>query len=212
VSRVDAAARIRGAFASAVRRRERVRRLTGIGGRIVAGRMTYFDERPTVKAYAGDTGLVRLGAFCSVASDVEFVVGGEHRTDWVTTFPLRAYFAQRAMLRDGHPAPRPDIEIGNDVWIGTGACILSGTTIGDGAVIGAHAVVKGEVRPYAIVVGNPAAEIRRRFDDETVEKLLALRWWEWPLEDILEQTDLLCSSDVEALLSRGRSRTPSTGT
>lgn len=75
-----------------------------------------------------------------------------------------------------------DIVIGNDVWIGYEAVILSGVKIGDGAVIGARAVVTKDVPPYTVVGGVPAKTIRKRFDDATVEKLLALRWWGWDKE------------------------------
>jgi acetyltransferase-like isoleucine patch superfamily enzyme len=207
VSRRRPDARFRSGIAHAVRRSQRVRRLTGLGGRVIAGPHTYFDAPPVIKAYAGDTALVKLGAFCSVAEDVEFLVGGEHRVDWITTFPLRAFFGLPGMLRDGHPAPAEDIEIGNDVWIGTGACILSGVRIGDGAVIGARAVVTKDVREYAIVGGNPAREIRRRFPDDIVELLRALRWWDWPLDEILENVDVLSSPNVEELARIAAQRT-----
>lgn len=196
----------RAALAAAIRRRQRIRRLTGLPSRIDTGRYTYFDGRPTVTSFSGDTGLVHIGAFCSIARNVEFVVGGQHRVDWATTFPLRVYFGLPGLLRDGHPAPRPDIEIGNDVWIGTGACILSGAAVGDGAVVGARSVVTKAVRPYAVVAGNPAREIRRRFDDDTVDRLLALAWWTWPLDRILASVDLLCSPNVERLLDENGRR------
>ena len=77
-------------------------------------------------------------------------------------------------------APSKTVRIGNDVWIGDGVYIKSGVTIGDGAVIGAHAVVVHDVPPYEIVAGVPAHVIRRRFSDETVERLLQIQWWNWP--------------------------------
>lgn len=71
------------------------------------------------------------------------------------------------------------INVGNDVWIGIGAIIKSGVIIGDGAVIGAGAVVTKDVRPYEIVAGNPAKHIRFRFDEEIINELLELRWWDF---------------------------------
>lgn len=194
--------RSRAGLATAFRRRQRLRRLTGLPSRIETGAFTYFDGKPIVTSFAGDTALIHIGAFCSIARNVEFIVGGQHRTEWATTFPLRVYFGLPGLLRDGHPAARPDIEIGNDVWIGAGACILSGITIGDGAVVGARAVVSKDVRPYAIVVGNPAREVRRRFDDNTIKGLLELAWWNWPLERVLENVEALCSPDVRKLLKQ----------
>ena len=77
-----------------------------------------------------------------------------------------------------------DTVIGNDVWIGYEAVILSGVTVGDGAVIGARAVVTKDVPPYTVVGGVPAKEIKKRFDEKTVEALLNLRWWDWEKEKI----------------------------
>jgi hypothetical protein len=74
-------------------------------------------------------------------------------------------------------------------------------TIGDGAVIGAGSVVARDVRPYAVVVGNPASEVSRRFTDEQIDALERLRWWDWPIERILEQVPLLCSPDVSGLIA-----------
>ena len=136
--------------------------------------------------------------------DVVMIPAGNHRVDWVTTYPLRVMLGMDGAGADGHPASRGDIVVGNDVWIGFGATILSGVTIGDGAVVGARAVVARDVRPYAVVVGNPAREIRRRFDDATVERLLTLRWWEWPLEEIRRRVPLLCDQDVQRLLDESR--------
>lgn len=199
MARASSTTRLRARLARRLRGRQRVRRLTGLGGRLEAGDHTYFDAPPRVTSYAGDTHLVRLGRFCSVARDVEFVVGGNHRTEWITTYPLRVMFGLPGALRDGHPWSKGDVEVGSDVWIGLGACVMSGVHVGDGAVIAAHAVVTSDVRPYAIVAGNPAREVRRRFDDEAVETLLALRWWDWPLERVLANVDVLSGSDVDAL-------------
>ena len=92
-----------------------------------------------------------------------------------------------------------DIVIGNDVWIGYEAVILAGVTIGDGAVIGSRAVVTKDVPPYTIVGGVPAKTIRRRFDEDTVEELLGLRWWDWPEEVIRENIAAIQSGCVEQL-------------
>jgi acetyltransferase-like isoleucine patch superfamily enzyme len=74
-----------------------------------------------------------MGAFCSVASGVQILLGGEHRPDWVTTYPFSALWAKGRHL-PGHPASKGDVVIGNDVWIGAEAMILSGVTIGDGRI------------------------------------------------------------------------------
>jgi virginiamycin A acetyltransferase len=90
-----------------------------------------------------------------------------------------------------------DTVIGNDVWIGLEALIISGITIGDGALIGARAVVTKDVFPYAIVGGNPAKKIRKRFDDKTIKDLLEIKWWDWDAEKIFRNTDIICSADVK---------------
>lgn len=95
---------------------------------------------------------------------------------------------------------RGDIIIGNDVWIGFEAVIMAGVHIGDGAIIGSRAVVTKDVPPYTIVGGVPAREIRKRFDPATVERLQALKWWNWPEERILRNLPYLTTGDLDKLL------------
>jgi acetyltransferase-like isoleucine patch superfamily enzyme len=168
-------------------------------GRVSVGAHTYGSF--TVHVGPGDRARVRIGAYCSIAAGVELMVGGNHRADWISTYPFRVVWEMPGAWADGHPRPESDIEIGNDVWIGAQALIMPGVKIGDGAVIGARAVVTKDVRPYAIVGGVPAREIRRRFTDEQVDALIALGWWDWPQEKLRAHVDLLCSSDVAGLLA-----------
>ncbi|HWW67728.1 MAG TPA: CatB-related O-acetyltransferase [Solirubrobacterales bacterium] len=167
-------------------------------GYLTMGEHTYND--PTVKVFPGDSGHIAIGRFGSIGAGVELFVGGNHRADWVTTFALRARFGLPGALADGHPVPGGETTIGHDVYLGDGATVLSGVTIGSGALVGARAVVTRDVRPYAIVAGNPAREIGRRFDDDVVEGLLAIEWWNWPLETVLERVDRLCSEDVRGFV------------
>jgi chloramphenicol O-acetyltransferase type B len=168
-------------------------------GRATVGPHTYGDFR--INVGRGERARVDIGDYCSIAFGVKFVVGGNHRPDWVSTFPFRVLWGMPGAWTDGHPRPEGDITVGSDVWIGAEALILPGVKIGDGAVIGTRAVVTRDVRPYAIVGGIPAREIRRRFSDEQVEALLKLRWWDWPEERVREHVDLLCAPDVDALLA-----------
>jgi virginiamycin A acetyltransferase len=101
--------------------------------------------------------------------------------------------------RPSLPGPGPDTVVGHDVWIGSGATILPGARIGSGAIIGAGAVVSGDVPPYAIVAGNPARVIRQRFGAETVARILALAWWDWPIAHILGKEAAICGGDIAAL-------------
>ena len=114
--------------------------------------------------------------------------GGVHPTDMVSTSPI--FLKGRNILGKNFAEIFYDssktVEIGNDVWIGEGACILSGVKVGDGAIIGAHAVVTKNVEPYSVVAGVPAKEIRKRFDEETIYKLLTLKWWEWSEKKLKE--------------------------
>lgn len=92
-----------------------------------------------------------------------------------------------------------DIVIGNDVWVGYEAVIMAGVHIGDGAIIGTRAVVRKDVPPYTIVGGVPAREIRKRFDEATISKLLKLQWWDWPVDKIQEVIPYIMDGDIGAL-------------
>jgi acetyltransferase-like isoleucine patch superfamily enzyme len=164
------------------------------------GESTY--GRPEHIVLGGDVSNLAVGRFCSIAAGVKVFAGGGHRTDWVSTFPFRVVYRMPGQNKDGHPPPARDTIIGNDVWIGHGATVLAGVHVGDGAVIGAEAVVASNVRPYAIVVGNPAREIRRRFDDGTVERLLRIRWWDWPLDIVISRIPHLSNADVQAFVDQ----------
>jgi chloramphenicol O-acetyltransferase type B len=146
-----------------------------------------------------------IGNYCSIANGTVIMLGGEHRWDWITTYPFPALWPQAAGI-EGHPATKGDVTIGNDVWIGIGVTILSGVTIGDGAVIGAGSLVSRDVPPYAIAVGNPCRVVRERFSEEQREALLALRWWDWPDETVREALPYLLSNNVHELLAFAEKR------
>jgi hypothetical protein len=133
---------------------------------------------------------------------VRVFLGGEHRYDWVSTYPFRIRFELEGAYEDGLPASKGDVTIGNDVWIGAHATILSGVTIGDGAVVGAGAVVAKDVPPFGIVVGNPARLLRYRFSDEQRAALLRIRWWEWPDEKVMASVEELSCADLSAFIDR----------
>lgn len=165
-------------------------------GHVTLGRRSYGD--PRIWRWLDDDGTwlggdVHIGAFCSIAEGVAIFTGGEHNTSWVTTYPVRVMYGLEGAHHDGHPRSRGDVIIGNDVWLGAESRIMSGVTIGHGAVVGAGAVVDRDVRPYAIVTGNRATEVRRRFDDATVDRLLEMAWWDWPDERIRAEATRLCS-------------------
>ena len=92
--------------------------------------------------------------------------------------------------------------VGNDVWIGYNSVIMPGVHIGDGAIIGTRSVVTKDVPPYTVVAGDPARPIRKRFDDDTIEKLMALKWWDLPDEEIREFLPELINGHIDAVLEK----------
>jgi acetyltransferase-like isoleucine patch superfamily enzyme len=135
-------------------------------------------------SYVGSDSFIQnsnIGSFCSIGSLVRIGLPS-HPTQYISTSPLFydvRLFKGSKVLRNAHnPAIEVLTIIGSDVWIGENALILAGLTVGTGAVIGAGAVVTKDVRPYSIVVGNPAREIRTRFSEETIDRILETRWWE----------------------------------
>ncbi|WP_332699899.1 type B chloramphenicol O-acetyltransferase [Bosea sp. (in: a-proteobacteria)] len=185
---------------------------------IVVGRYSYysgyyhghsFDD--CARYLLPDEGADRLivGSFCSIGSGAAFIMAGNqgHRNEWASTFPFHYLPDQPhfAGARDGY-LPAGDTVIGNDVWIGSEAIIMPGITIGHGAVIGTRAVVTRDVEPYAIVVGNPARPIRKRFEDERIAMLLEMVWWDWSDEQLRDAMSLLTSADIEGLHAHWRAR------
>ena len=121
-----------------------------------------------------------IGAFCSISNNV-IIGGARHPMEWVSMSPV--FYSGRDSVTEKfsvhHRVEEVRTYIGNDVWIGEKVLIKSGVKIGDGAVIGMGSVVTKDVQPYNIVVGSPAKVIRKRFDDNTINKLLEIRWWEF---------------------------------
>jgi acetyltransferase-like isoleucine patch superfamily enzyme len=167
--------------------------------RVSVGRHTY--GTPNIPAFAGSEATVEIGSFCSIAANVTLLLGGGHNPEWVSTWPIREVFGLPEQY-EHHPVYKGPTVIGNDVWLGRDALIFDGITIGDGAIIGARAVVTKDVRPYAIVGGVPAREIRRRFTDEQVEALLEIAWWDWPEEKILREASGLNGANINDFLAR----------
>jgi len=140
-----------------------------------------------------------IGKFCQIAAGVEFVMNdANHQMNAVSTFPfytLEGWEMEPPALKD---MPfKGDTVIGNDVWIGQNAVVLPGVHISDGAIIGANSVVGCDVAPYTIVIGNPAKELRKRFDAELIDLMLRLKWWDKSIEEINSLIPILTCSNLE---------------
>jgi acetyltransferase-like isoleucine patch superfamily enzyme len=149
---------------------------------------------------------VTIGKYCSIALNLTLYMSGNHRHEWITTYP----FSTRGdrfnpcckELNEkfgGHHRPAKEIHIGNDVWIGDDVTIMSGVVIGDGSCIGANSVVRSHIPSYSIVIGDPAVVIRWRFDPMQRSLLYEMCWWNWKYDKIVEAMPFLLSSDVYKL-------------
>ena len=184
------------------------------GGRtnVEVGHFSYYDDRHETGDFfdrnvlhhydfIGDR--LVIGPFVAIAYGVQIHMnGGTHAMGGFSTFPFNIFGGGWEEGFD--PASwtvehKGDTVIGPDVWIGTEARLMPGVTIGAGAIIAAGAVITGDVRPYAVVGGNPAREIRRRYDDRTIDRLLAVAWWDWPVEKISRNLNAIRGADPDAL-------------
>ncbi len=170
---------------------------------IIVGDFTYIAdsefESHVTHLYQWNGDKLIIGKFCQIASGVEFVMNGaNHQMNSVSTFPF--YTLDGWEMESPTQADLPlkgDTVIGNDVWIGQNAVILPGVHIGDGAIIGANSIVGADVKPYTIVVGNPAKELRKRFNDELIDLLLRFKWWDKGVEEINSLIPILTCNDLE---------------
>ena len=170
---------------------------------IIVGDFTYIAdsefESHVTHHYEWNGDKLIIGKFCQIAAGVEFVMNGaNHQMNAVSTFPF--YTLEGWNMNAPAMADMPlkgDTIIGNDVWIGQNAVVLPGVHIEDGAIIGANSVVGSDVAPYTIVIGNPAKELRKRFDDELIGLMLKFKWWEKSIDEIDGLIPVLTCSDLE---------------
>lgn len=157
---------------------------------IKVGRYTYGMEH--VSIHFPDADLI-IGNFVSIANDVHIFLGGNHHTEWISTFPFGHTEATIPLSQPipNHPTGNKEVRIGNDVWIGAFATIMSGVTIGDGAVIAARSHVVTDVPAFSIYGGNPARCIRMRFHQDLIDALLEIKWWNLPDDSLKKLVPIL---------------------
>ncbi len=177
---------------------------------IIVGDFTYYDDPDGADRFEehvthhydfiGDR--LIIGKFCTIAKGVEFIMNGaNHKMNCATTYPfyiMGSGWENNVPPTDELPI-KGDTVVGNDVWIGQNVTVLPGVHIGDGAIIGANSVVASDIPPYTVAVGNPCRVVKQRFDDETTEHLLKIRWWDWDIEKITESIPALYSGDLNRI-------------
>ena len=179
---------------------------------IIVGDYTYYDgtEGPTgfeqnnvLFNYPEFGDKLIIGKFCSIASGTKFIMGpANHRISSVTTYPFNVFGSVWSERTPPHLSQLPfkgNTVIGNDVWIGRESVIMPGVKIGDGAMVAAYSIVAKDIPPYSVFGGNPARFIKKRFDDDLIELLLRLKWWDLPDEELADILPLLCSPDLDAV-------------
>ncbi|MBK0380670.1 hypothetical protein I5M19_15205 [Mucilaginibacter sp. SD-g] len=150
------------------------------------------------------------GRFCSIGSNVQTGLGVHPSNTFVSTHPAFFSTKKQAGFTFTEKTLFPDhifvdedkeciVKIGNDVWIGNNVLIMDGITIGDGAIIAAGAVVTKNIPPYTIAGGIPAKILKQRFTEQQIEKLLAIKWWNWDVGKIKNKSQLF--NDIQSFIS-----------
>lgn len=179
---------------------------------ISVGDYTYYDDPEDIHNFEknvlyhfdfiGDK--LIIGKFCQIAAGARFIMnGGNHYLDGYSSFPFIIFKSKWPQV-PFIPNSKGNTVIGNDVWFGNSVTIMPGITIRDGAIIATNSVVTHDVEPYSIVGGNPARLIRKRFDDNTIDFLLNLKWWDWSIEKIAENVLYIMNADRETLSEVGK--------
>ena len=179
---------------------------------IEVGDFTYYDdpngaerweERNVLHHFEFLGDKLIIGRFCALATGTRFIMNAaNHLMDGFSTYPFEIFGGSWGVEPDldaYRAASRGNTTIGHDVWFGDHATVMPGVTIGSGAIIAAGSMVTRDVPDYAIVGGNPAKLIRRRFDDATIEALMEIAWWNWPVEKIVEHLAAVRGGDLKAL-------------
>lgn len=162
-----------------------------------------FEKNNVLYHYPVNQDKLIIGKFCSIACGAKFLfTSANHTQKSLSTYPFPIFFEEWNLDKKQVAAAwdnKGDIVIGNDVWIGYEAVILSGVRIGNGAIIGTRAVVTKDVPPYTVVGGIPAKEIKKRYDEDIIQKLLKISWWNWPFDKIQQYLPHIMNGDIDRL-------------
>jgi acetyltransferase-like isoleucine patch superfamily enzyme len=169
---------------------------------IKSGKRTYDIENIRV-AWQQDQEII-IGAFCSLAGNLNIQLGGNHNSSWITTYPFGHVSNGIWTIQPvaGHPKPSRKVYIGNDVWITNNVTLMGGVSVGDGAIIAMNSHVTRSIPPYEVWGGNPAKKIKDRFSEDIKFKLLELNWWNLPDNLIESLIPLLVQEPTLELLQR----------
>ncbi|MCQ2061667.1 MAG: chloramphenicol acetyltransferase [Fibrobacter sp.] len=170
---------------------------------IIVGDFTYFSgtdfEKHVTHHYDFIGDKLIIGKFCQIGAGVEFIMNGaNHQMNSASTYPfyvMEGWSENPPKFED--LSLKGDTVVGNDVWFGQNVTVLPGIHIGDGAIIGCNSVVSRDVPAYTIVAGNPIREIRKRFDDELIQLMEELKWWDKPAAEIEQLIPLLGNSNLQ---------------
>ncbi|MCI8777483.1 MAG: CatB-related O-acetyltransferase [Oscillospiraceae bacterium] len=163
-----------------------------------------FEQNNVLYHYPINHDKLIIGKFCSIACGTKFLFNSaNHTLSSLSTYPFPLFYEEWGLEKKDAARSwdnKGDIIIGNDVWIGFEAVILAGVTVGDGAIIGARAVVTKDVPPYTVVGGIPAKPIKKRYDEDTISKLLSIKWWDWSNEKITRNIKAIQSGCIKELM------------
>lgn len=163
----------------------------------------FFERNNVLYHYPVNHERLLIGKFCSIACGAKFMFNcANHSLKSLSTYTFPLFYEDWDLEKADVASAwdnKGDIIIGNDVWIGFEAIVMAGVRIGDGAIVAARAVVTHDVPPYTIVGGVPAKVIRKRFDDKVIQKLVTLKWWEWPVGKIRRSLPYLTKGWVDRL-------------
>lgn len=177
---------------------------------IIVGDYTYYDDPEGPERFESNVlyhfdfigDKLNIGKFCAIAKDVKFIMNGaNHQVSDFSTYPFYIFGNgwEKAAPKPEDLPFKGDTCIGNDVWIGYNATIMPGVKIGHGAIVASQSVVTKDVPPYAVVGGNPATVIKLRFEQTVIDGLVAIAWWDWPIEKITQHLEAIAGAELTTL-------------